>query len=512
MLKLLVVDDEPIIRSGISGLIEWEKYGYEICGEAEDGPSAVEVIQKLKPDLVLLDLHLPGFSGLEVIKKIRADVNREGAAANNNAHFIVISGYSEFEYVKEAINLEVDGYIVKPIEENILIERITSIAAKIKMTSPQERMKIQFLEIIEGVYNEKLYGPFCFNPGYVQAVFVSIENISSEDDAQKMQVLTNFFQKDICHKFSYREFIVFLFENTQEVAVKRMLENLCNYLDKFKGWTAVTLGSRCMEDSSGSGIRKTFLEAEELMKTIFFYSVKKYLSIEDIQNRKSDGQIWDNDQKAKELCSYIQIIDTKKIQSFFQDIEAGFFHSDKTPEQIRQECMALMIETRSEIIKKIPALREKFGTGKEILDAIMRQRYLKTIIDTMTQTCLHITELLPLLSADSSFQRIISYVKNNYYEDLRLESLGQLFYYNCAYLGKRFKEYTGKNFHTYLDMIRVDAAKDMLQNTDMKVYEISSAVGYTNTDYFYSKFKKYTGKSPLIFRKNDADTLFMEEK
>jgi two-component system response regulator YesN len=507
MLKLLVVDDEPIIRSGISGLIEWEKYGYEICGEAEDGPSAVEAIQKLKPDLVLLDLHLPGFSGLDVIKKIRG-----GGIDNINLHFIVISGYSEFEYVKEAINLDVDGYIAKPIEEDALIERITSIAAKIKMTSPQEHIRIQFLEIMEGVYNEELYGPFCFNSGYVQSVFVSIENLTSEDNANRTQALMNFFQKDICHKFSYREFIVFLFENTQEAAVKLMLENLCNCLEKFKGWSAVTLGSRCLEEGSGSGIRKTCFEAEELMTTVFFYRRKKYLSIEDIQNRKSGGQIWDNDQKTKELCSYIQIIDTKRIQSFFTDIETDFFHSDRTPEQIRQECMALMIETRSEIIKKFPVLREKLETGKKTLDAIMRQRYLKTIIDTMTEACLHITELLPLLSADSSFQRIISYVKNNYNEDLRLESLGQLFYYNCAYLGKRFKEYTGKNFHTYLDMLRIDAAKEMLQNTDMKVYEISSAVGYANTDYFYSKFKKHTGKSPLVYRKKDVTALFMEEK
>ena len=163
--------------------------------------------------------------------------------------------------------------------------------------------------------------------------------------------------------------------------------------------------------------------------------------------------------------------------------------------------MELMIEVRSDIVKKIPPLKEMIGSGKETFDAIMKLRYLDDIIDTMTEACLHISNQLPLLSADSSFQRIISYVKNNYNEDLRLESLGHLFNYNCAYLGKRFKEYTGKSFHTYLDILRMDAAKELLQSTSMKVYEISSAVGYSNTDYFYSKFRKYTGKSPLDFKK-----------
>jgi len=162
--------------------------------------------------------------------------------------------------------------------------------------------------------------------------------------------------------------------------------------------------------------------------------------------------------------------------------------------------MALMFEVRGVITRKFPALKEMSEKDRETFDAIMNERCLKAIIETMINACLRISELLPLLSADSSFQRIISYVKNNYSEDLKLETLGRLFSYNCAYLGKRFKEYTGKNFHTYLDMLRIEAAKELLQNTGMKVYEISNAIGYANTDYFYSKFKKYAGKSPLDFR------------
>jgi two-component system response regulator YesN len=111
--------------------------------------------------------------------------------------------------------------------------------------------------------------------------------------------------------------------------------------------------------------------------------------------------------------------------------------------------------------------------------------------------------MLPLLSADFSFQRIISYVNNNYSENLKIEALARLFNYNSAYMGKRFKEYSGYNFHTYLDVLRINAAKELLLTTDMKVYEISNAVGYTNTDYFYNKFKKNTGKSPLIFKKKN---------
>jgi two-component system response regulator YesN len=507
MLKLLIVDDEPIIRSGIKGLIEWEKYGYEICGEAEDGPSAVKAILELKPDLVLLDLHLPGFSGLETIKKFRME--NQQVENNGNTHFLVISGYAEFEYAKEAINLDVDGYIEKPIDENILVERITSITQKILMKDPEEHRHFQFLKIMGGggVFKEEVFGQFCFGGEYVQAAFVSMENTP-------LPPLGNFFQKSICHVFPYKEFMVFLFEDMPEAAVKRLLEDMDAYLKKYADGCAITLGGRHREESScpGSGIQKTCREAEGLIEYIFFYREKKYLSLRDIQDKNSAiGSIgsagsaadWDYDEEVKKLGSYIQVIDNKMIQSFFNELKDVFFRSGKSPFAIRQECLEFMIEVRGEIIKKFPALKEKLGTGRETLDAIMKQRYLGMIIDTMTEACMRISGALPLLSADSSFQRIISYVKNNYKEDLRLETLGQLFYYNCAYLGKRFKEYTGKNFHTYLDMLRIDAAKEMLQNTDMKVYEISAAVGYANTDYFYSKFKKYTGESPLVFRRKE---------
>ena len=367
---------------------------------------------------------------------------------------------------------------------------------------PEKCRQVQFLEILEGTYEEE-NNEYIFSGGYIQAAFVSIDDVSSENKICRMQFLRNFFKENNCHFFYYREFAVLLFENTPEPAVRKLLENLNDCLMKKKYWCVITLGSCCRTDSltSGMAIRKTCQEAEKLMEDIFFYRNKKILTIDEIRNNKN-GQDLDIDEEAKKLCSYIQIVDHKKILSFFRGLEDYFLHSDKSPQEIRQECMTLMIEVRSELNKKIPALKEMLGAGREILSAISEKRYLELVVETMIEASLRISDTLPLLSADSSFKRIISYVNNNYYDNLKLETLARLFNYNCAYLGKCFKKNTGKNFHTYLDTLRIDTAKEMLQNTGMKVYEISNAVGYANTDYFYSKFKKYTGKSPLIFRKN----------
>ena len=381
------------------------------------------------------------------------------------------------------------------------IEQIADDSGEMSYKCSPNCRQIQFLEILEGSYKKKKYEHF-MSGEFIQAVFISIEDISSDDRNCKTYLVRSFFDKTNCHIFFYREFAVLLFEDTPETAIRKLLENLYSYLTKNNYWCAITLGNQCRADhlSPGMAIRKTCLEAEKLMENIFFYRDKKILALEDMQE-KIIRQDLDIDNEAKKLCSYIQIVDRNKILSFFESLEDFFLHSGKSPQEIRQECMILMIEVRSDLNKKFPALKEMLGIGEEMLGCILKKRYLELVLEAMTEAALHISEKLPLLSADLSFKRIISYVNNNYYENLKLETLARLFNYNCAYLGKCFKKNTGKNFHTYLDILRIEKAKEMLQNTGIKVYEISNAVGYANTDYFYGKFKKYTGKSPLIFRK-----------
>jgi two-component system response regulator YesN len=97
-------------------------------------------------------------------------------------------------------------------------------------------------------------------------------------------------------------------------------------------------------------------------------------------------------------------------------------------------------------------------------------------------------------------KRILNYIHKNYNKELKLELLAEIFNYNSAYLGKMFKNYTGESFNVYLDKVRIYKAKEMLLNNDLKVYQVSEKVGFSNIDYFYSKFKKYVGTSPKEFR------------
>ena len=126
MLKVLIIDDEPYVREGLKHIIDWQENGFEICGEASDGDEGYSKILELKPDIILIDIQMPGKLGLDIIKEAKEN--------GVNSKFIIVSGYSNFDYAKKAIKYGVKDYLLKPIDEEELLE----IALKLKREIEEE--------------------------------------------------------------------------------------------------------------------------------------------------------------------------------------------------------------------------------------------------------------------------------------------------------------------------------------------------------------------------------------
>lgn len=125
MHRLMIVDDEPMIREGLKSIIDWNKVGFTWVGEASTGPEALIKHGQLAPNLILIDIRMPGMDGLQVIEEIRK--------VDAECHFLILSGYSDFTYAKQAIEFGVDGYLLKPIDDDELFEyakRVSSLIAK----------------------------------------------------------------------------------------------------------------------------------------------------------------------------------------------------------------------------------------------------------------------------------------------------------------------------------------------------------------------------------------------
>ncbi len=122
-MRVLIIDDEPNVREGLKVIVPWEEHGFTVCDTAEDGIDGLQKIILLEPELVLIDIRMPGMMGIEVIE--------EAKKKGYKGKFIITTGYSEFEYAKRAINLGVSSYVLKPIDEEELIVEVDKLAKEI---------------------------------------------------------------------------------------------------------------------------------------------------------------------------------------------------------------------------------------------------------------------------------------------------------------------------------------------------------------------------------------------
>ena len=126
MPKVLFIDDEPYVIEGLRTMVDWATYGFEICGHATNGQDGLELLLTHQPELVITDIRMPGMSGLEVLKQAR----RAGCARMN---FIILSGYDDFTYIKDAMRYGVSDYLLKPLDEEEIQEALTGVGARINL-------------------------------------------------------------------------------------------------------------------------------------------------------------------------------------------------------------------------------------------------------------------------------------------------------------------------------------------------------------------------------------------
>ncbi|RIE03028.1 helix-turn-helix domain-containing protein [Cohnella faecalis] len=169
-----------------------------------------------------------------------------------------------------------------------------------------------------------------------------------------------------------------------------------------------------------------------------------------------------------------------------------------------QDMKAGLVRVMGTVLGKLgqsrPEIREKSHLFSDRLMDLYKEYRHAGLLDRLAGLAKQIADELRSFGTDKQIQKMLEMIERNYSENLKLESLAEVFNYNSSYLGKLFKNTTGQYFNTYLDKVRIEKAKELLEQ-GMKVYQVAERVGYTNVDYFHSKFRKYVGTSPSDYRK-----------
>lgn len=507
LFHVLIVDDEPIIRQGLKNTIEWEDLGFAICGEAGNGEEAIQKIEKYNPDLVLLDIRMPKMTGTEIMENVRGK--------GFTGYFIILSGYSDFKYAQTALHFGASFYLTKPIDEDELQDAVISVKEEIIRKRSKEKSLHQYaskakksilVELLKNpefdnsinyselglssfIYQVVLYESY--TPYYASYNFADMLRLTNQDNQ------------------SFEEVSI---DNHNVVILKgdHAIERFNNCLEHYKSGTEkgspldilfLTYGPAT---SNLSSLHDSYDICCKLMSRRFFCAKNQHVLSYDEMPDPALTDITLDSKAAKayseKFVNFIQSFNRRNIAKLIDTLSNDLYNCNEEVDTIKYFLIDIFLQIKQAITYNYNSGDIPFAHNAAIMESLTKMYYLHEIMTYFNDQFEMIMRAIGNSSRESVLDDILYYIGHNYQESIKLETLATLFGYNSSYLGKLFKDKIGQSFNSYLDQVRIENAVKLLEGTDLRIYEISSRVGYKNVDYFQQKFKKIKGVNPTDYR------------
>ncbi len=532
MLKVMLVDDETIITKGLMKLINWEEAGFVISGTADNAADAARLAERDRPDIIITDLHMPDVSGIDLIKSI--------SETGLDVKLIVLSGYDEFEYAREAFRHGVVEYLLKPVTRQKLLEvlkkvsdmiveersfqdRLTLLKAQLHESMPL--LKQKFLldvlrdEVPDGddiVRKAEFLDMDLTGSGYL-VLALSIDNLGSNEifSDKKDQVLLKFAAGNIAVETMGNKFrsylagsgdllFILLVLDSDSLPVKEIFDAASAVKDNLSLHlkAATSIGISRLYTSIGS-IGKAFNEANYALKFRYtlgqggiihinnFMAQQEYSREYPLEAEKKtiDAVVFDMSADPAELTAYL----VKAFQEAAgNDLTTVYNYCIEFLVQLRRSLKGFGENPESILPYTIMAEnpQNRGRTVSELYD------WLHSILSDVTR---YVSEKRKAREIDV-IQEAKNYIDANFSEDLSLARVAGKVYMSPTYFSALFKSKTGENFSDYLTRIRMEYAARKLSDHSFKTYEIAGTFGYKNPRYFSEAFKKYYGMTPSEYK------------
>lgn len=539
MYKVLIVDDEKYVISLIEKLIDWKKLGMEVVGSAGDGMQGVELVEELKPDILIADVKMPGFDGISLVKRVR-EIDRD-------IKFIIISGHKKFEYAKSVMKYNVEDYILKPIDKEELEGILQKIRKELDEKSEQRKnegkinkwmdsnrllmndqfmeelcnkalfSKKQSIEEINQRYFTELGNHVCrcaviqlngLN-GTMEASFAEDflstlkKYIDQENGANEIPVMS---------RIGYHQ-IILLLENEEEKmsSINTVLENILAEAlrmgSKYSGLkVAFSVGKPVRLDTNVMGLEETLDSARAALNKRFTDGYGRILLAEN--NRSAENSVIDADLlknlgKAVRSTSESEI--TQQINAIYDAVRSEGY---KNPDIY----MTAACKVNEELYQYLRLFSSAEGMQQKLEEQLEKRMIEATGITELKKLLVqHICENIEQMIGDSksnlspAIRTAKIFIANNYKQDIGLGDVARVVNLSSVYFSGLFKKEIGENFVDYLNRVRIDAAKVLLKDVRNNIGEIAEQCGFSDTRYFAKIFKRSVGITPSDYRKRQID-------
>ncbi|AIQ30768.1 transcriptional regulator [Paenibacillus sp. FSL P4-0081] len=543
MYKLILAEDEEDVREGIIAQIDWEKYGFEVVEQAENGREAADAIDRLLPDVVVTDIQMPFMNGLQLAEWIRS--------RHPNTKIIILTGYDEFEYAQKAIKLQIDEYILKPFSSQELIDVLLKVRAAIETEIAEKEnvfvlsehyrkslpvLREQFLsslvsrrlrsaEIAEksAEYGINLSGEL-FQSSVISIDYIRPDRSSGVPEAgpvslrdtgdrnlQLFAVLN--IAEEICQKHSFgkvfihRDDVVLLSvsQETDESEITgrtfAILEEIRQNVQRFLKLTVTAgAGTVCRMPSM---LFNSFGDALQALDYRLILGNNRVIWIEDVESRPSQMLAYD-ELTQQSLIRTIKLGTVQELREVVDELFGGL----DTAQVSTQDYQIFLLEIITSILRVAKEsgseTNDFIGSGISSLTELNKFNNMGEAKQWIITVC---SRLMDTIASErqSSYKQLIDqakdYIRAHYEEsDISIGKVCQHLHISTGYFSSIFKKEMKMTFVSYLLQIRLEAAKEMLRSTELKAFEIAERIGFADPNYFSFCFRKKYGQSPKEYK------------
>lgn len=535
-IKVFLVEDEMVIRRGIKNSIDWEKEGYIFCGEASDGELAYPMIIKEKPDILITDIRMPFMDGLELCKLVKKELP--------NIKILILSGYDEFDYAKEAIRLGVTEYLLKPISSGKLLEALNGVSESIRREKEDKDLVRKYMEEMrENTEHEK-------QKFFEQMIAGNLSMADALETGKKYEMnLSAGMYNLLLFRFTLGK------ENRKsgellgeaEYAIEKLTERL-EYVFEFQrgveGWAFLLMAdneeqmservkelSKDLEEImknystiayfGGIGqpiarlreLEESFREAERALAARFTMELNRIISVEDIRMAQNVDTLDDI-----EITSFGEIEKTRTMLEKFLNNGAedeidefvDVYINELPEENLKSVLMRQYIIMDAYIVmmsfcEKIEGIEGEMQAQSEELKNSMKTiqtlEEIKNYIRMLLKKIIGVRDTISGRRYSDIIEIAKDQIRKTYMSDeISLNTIAAEVGMSPSYFSSIFSKEMGKTFVEYLTEIRMDRAKELLMCSSMKTSEIGYEVGYKDPHYFSYIFKKTQNCTPKEFR------------
>lgn len=532
MLKAIIVEDEMIVRVGIKSMINWSDIGYELVGEAVNGQEAWEMIQRVQPDVVITDIQMPEMNGIELLGHIRHQYE--------HMKVIILSCHNEFDYVQQALKLGAIDYILKlsvqPDELATILVNIQKIKQKEKEERSQQEQKLYvsaeamkkqaLLDLLHGRYTWQEAWDRDVNAWSIAVtnstgvLICRVHELVNQARGSKLELLLysvaniarelvkSDMEGEVVECSAHDIIVLASFEDQEEwqqCAVRLSNKIVSSVKQYLKATISIGIAN---ELGQPLYLSKTLEQAQLALQYAQFYeiAVMQDVTTSMIEQKNDEAQLRTDLEAykqrlideltignpdgvisiARHVEEYVRQHKPDPITaiSIFEELIIPFYQHDR-PNQAKSNQPPRWIQYSSDaFIQEAMTLRTLSNKFVEWIE-----RYMAGSDGS-------------LRNYREEIKQARSYIYKNYHNRISVADIARSIGLSEAYLSHLYKKETGENLIDYLTHIRLEEAKQLLLQTDMRTYEIAERIGYSEANYFSKQFKRYVGLSPLEYRQS----------